>query len=126
MKILANLKYSKSHEWVRVEGNKAYIGITDFGQDDLGDIFFLELPELGTEVVIEDVIGNTESAKAVSTLLAPVKGKVVAINESLYDEPTKINTEPYEHWILVIELGDDSNLDSLMNNIEYKKFCDEQ
>lgn len=126
MKILPELKYTKHHEWVRIEGNKVYIGITDFGQDDLGDIFFLELPDVGKEYDVDDVIGATESAKAVSSLISPVKGKVAEVNEVLSDAPDQVNCDPYESWILAMELTDDSGIDKLMNSLEYEKYCEQE
>lgn len=126
MNIPADLKYTKSHEWVRIEEKKAYIGITDFGQNDLGDIFFVELPDLGAEVDREDIIGSTESAKAVSSLVSPAKGKVVELNESLADAPDGINGAPYENWVIAIELSDEGDIHGLMNDLEYKEFCNQQ
>jgi glycine cleavage system H protein len=118
----ANLKYSAEHEWVRVEGNRAFIGITDFAQSELGDIVFVELPAVGDELTAGKTFGTVESVKTVSDLYAPVSGKVVEINESLVDAPEKVNESPYEDaWMLVVEMSDASELDSLLSAADYEK-----
>jgi glycine cleavage system H protein len=100
------LLYTKTHEWIRLEGDRATIGITDFAQDQLGDIVYLELPDAGRTVSAEDPFGVVESVKAVSDLYAPVSGEIVAVNEALLDQPEAINTDPYgEGWMLVIRLA---------------------
>ncbi len=126
MKVLAELKYSKEHEWVKLEGNRAYIGITDYAQDALGDIVFVELPEEGAELEAGDVLGAVESVKAASDIYAPVSGKVVEVNEELEDAPEKINEEPYEAWIAVLEISDSSELEDLLSAEEYEKLCEEE
>ena len=126
MKVLKGLKYAKGHEWVKVEGNKAYIGITDFAQDELGDIVFVELPEVGTEVDVEDILGAIESVKAASDIYAPVSGTIVEINDELEGSPELINEEPYDSWIAVIEMANGGELDDLMDAEEYEKFCAEE
>lgn len=114
------LKYSKEHEWVRVEGNKAYIGITDFAQSELGDIVFVELPDAGDEVVQNSTFGTVESVKTVSDLYAPVSGTILEVNESLADSPEKVNESPYgDGWMLVVELKDEKELDSLLSAEQY-------
>jgi len=126
MKVLEGLKYSKDHEWVKIEGNKAWIGITDFAQHSLGDIVFVELPEIGSELNKGDVLGVVESVKAASDVYTPVSGKVVEVNEELGDSPEKINEDPYESWIAVIEIGDISETEELMDADDYERFCKEE
>ncbi|ARU63016.1 glycine cleavage system protein H [Tumebacillus avium] len=116
----SDLKYSKEHEWVRVDGNRAYIGITDFAQSELGDIVFVELPEDGGEITMNATFGTVESVKTVSDLYAPVSGKIVEINAALNDAPEKVNESPYgDAWMLVVELTDASELDNLLSADEY-------
>lgn len=126
MKVLEGLKYSKDHEWVKIEENKAWIGITDFAQHSLGDIVFVELPEIGSELNKGDVLGVVESVKAASDVYTPVSGKVVEVNEELGDSPEKINEDPYESWIAVIEIGDISETEELMDADDYERFCKEE
>ena len=116
-----NLKYSKTDEWVRVEGDQAIIGITDYAQDQLGDIVYVELPwDAGSSVKHEEKFGDIESVKATSELISPVSGEVVKANEELKDHPELINDSPYdEGWMLVVKLSDKSELDSLMNADQY-------
>lgn len=117
----ANLKYSKEHEWVKVEGQQARIGITDFAQDELGDIVFVELPEVGSEVKVNETFGTVESVKTVSDLFAPVSGKVVAINQSLTDAPELVNSNPYEDgWMIVVEMFNPAELDDLLDAAGYE------
>ncbi|MFS8631635.1 MAG: glycine cleavage system protein GcvH, partial [Bacillales bacterium] len=109
------------HEWVRVEGDKVRIGITDFAQSELGDIVFVELPEVGTEITANEPFGSVESVKTVSELYAPISGKVVEVNEALNDNPEYVNESPYEKaWMIVIEPSDDSELDDLLTAEEYE------
>ena len=126
MKVLEGLKYSKDHEWVKVEGNKAYIGITDFAQHALGNIVFVELPEVDTTLSAEDVLGVVESVKAASDIYSPVSGTVLEVNEELNDNPEKINDDAFGSWITAIELSDASELDSLMDAVAYTKLCEEE
>ncbi|GEL76632.1 glycine cleavage system protein GcvH [Tenuibacillus multivorans] len=117
--------YSKEHEWVKVEGDKVRIGITDFAQDELGDIVFVELPEEGDELDLDQPFGSVESVKTVSELYAPVSGKVVEINEELEDSPEFVNESPFEKaWMVVVELNDKSELDNLMDADAYKDMID--
>ncbi|HHY69696.1 MAG TPA: glycine cleavage system protein GcvH [Bacillota bacterium] len=121
-----NLKYTKDHEYVRLEGNKAYVGITFYAQDQLGDVVFVELPELGTEVKQGEVLATVESVKAVSDVYAPVSGTIVEINEELNDSPEIVNNDPYgEGWICAIELSNLSEVDALMGHEEYRKLVEE-
>lgn len=126
MSIPKDLRYSEEHEWVKVEGNTAKIGITDFAQDELGDIVFVELPEVGDEVKSDDPFGSVESVKTVSELYAPVSGKVVAINEELEDSPEFVNESPYEKaWMITVELSDPSEVEKLLSAEDYEKMVNE-
>lgn len=118
-----NLKYTKDHEWVKVDGNRAVIGITDTAQGLLGDVVFVELPEVGAEYSAGDSIASIESVKAVSDVYCPVSGKVAEINSELEDAPDLINKAAFnEGWIAVIELNDPAELDNLMSAEEYGQF----
>ncbi|OLO28531.1 glycine cleavage system protein H [Alkalihalophilus pseudofirmus] len=120
------LKYSEEHEWVKIEGNKVHIGITDFAQSELGDIVFVELPEVGDDIKADEPFGSVESVKTVSELYAPVSGKVVEINEGLDDAPELVNESPYEKaWMIVVELSDASELDKLMTAEKYQEMISE-
>ena len=120
MQFPTNLKYSKEHEWVRVEGNNAVVGITDFAQSQLGDVVFVELPTLGAVAVAGKRFSVVESVKAVSDIFAPVNGTVVEINETLNDAPEKVNQDPYgQGWIAVLELTDAAGLTELMDSEAY-------
>ncbi|NMM65282.1 glycine cleavage system protein GcvH [Clostridium sp. P21] len=123
MKILENLKYTKDHEWVKVEGDKAYIGITDFAQHSLGDIVFVELPEVDSELAVEEAFGVVESVKAASDIYMPISGKVVKINEELDDSPELINEDPYGNWIIMVQISDASQLNSLLDSKAYEDLC---
>lgn len=121
-----SLKYSKEHEWVRIEGNKAYIGITDFAQEELGDIVFVELPEKGIHVQANTVFGTVESVKTVSDLFAPVSGKILSINSELEDSPERVNEKPYDSgWMIEIEMDNPSELANLLDANEYSQFIEE-
>lgn len=121
MSIPKDLLYSKEHEWVRREGSDLRIGITDFAQSELGDIVFVELPEVGDELTANEPFGSVESVKTVSELYAPVSGTVVEVNEELEDHPEYVNESPYEKaWMIVIEPSDDSELDELLSAEEYE------
>lgn len=123
MNVPQELKYSSDHEWVRVEGNHAFIGITDFAQDQLGDIVYVDISvEEGDDIDANDVFGSIEAVKTVSDLFMPVSGKLVEINAALEDAPETVNSDPYtDGWILKIELTDDSDLDSLMDAAAYSE-----
>ncbi|MCL4439552.1 MAG: glycine cleavage system protein GcvH [Firmicutes bacterium] len=121
-----DLKYTKDHEWVRVEGNKAVIGITDTAQSLLGDVVFVELPEVGAEYSAHDSVASIESVKAVSDIFTPVGGKVVEVNFELENSPDVVNKSAFgDGWIAVIEMSDPSELDSLMSVEEYGRFLAE-
>ncbi len=114
------LKYSEEHEWLRMEGDTAVIGITHFAQDSLGDVVFVELPEVGSNVRQFEKMGEIESVKAVSDLYSPVGGTVVEINDSLNDSPELVNDSPYEEgWMIKVEVSDSSDIDRLMSASEY-------
>jgi glycine cleavage system H protein len=122
MKLPQDLKYSVEHEWAKVEGNRVKIGITDFAQSELGDIVFVELPEVGDEIQVGQSFGTVESVKTVSELYAPVTGKVVEINEELSDSPELVNEGPYESgWMIVVELSNPSELDVLLTAEKYEE-----
>ncbi|HHW71365.1 MAG TPA: glycine cleavage system protein GcvH [Clostridiales bacterium] len=126
MEIKENLKYSRDHEWVKIEGDKVYIGITDYAQDSLGDVVFVELPEVGDTFDAGDDFAVVESVKAASDIYTPVSGTVVEINEELENMPEMVNEAPYESWFIALEIDDPSELDSLMDWEEYQKFCEEE
>ncbi|MCE2451863.1 MAG: glycine cleavage system protein GcvH [Nitrospinae bacterium] len=127
MELPSGLKYSREHEWVRVEGNFAVIGITDFAQSELGDVVYVELPEVGTEVEANNTFGVVESVKAVSDLFAPVSGVVVEANMTLEDQPELVNSEPYEDgWMIRVEMKDDSELSDLLEADSYRAYTEEE
>jgi glycine cleavage system H protein len=122
-----DLRYTREHEWARRKGNQIVVGITDFAQDQLGDVVYVELPDVGDPVKKGDAFGVVESTKAVSELFAPITGKVVEVNDPLSDAPETINEDPYEEgWMIVIEPSDPSELDALMDVKAYKAFVEEQ
>ncbi|MDQ0225473.1 glycine cleavage system protein GcvH [Metabacillus niabensis] len=120
------LRYSEEHEWVKVEGDKVRIGITEFAQSELGDIVFVELPEIGAEIKANEPFGSVESVKTVSELYAPISGKVVEINEELDDNPEFVNESPYEKaWMVVIEPSNIADVDNLMTAEQYEKMTNQ-
>ncbi|WP_432666368.1 glycine cleavage system protein GcvH [Wukongibacter baidiensis] len=123
MKIVEGLYYSKDHEWVKVEGDKATIGITDYAQHALGEIVYVEMPDVDDEIDAGDVFGVIESVKAASDSFLPISGKIAEVNEELEDSPELLNEKPYESWILAVEMSDKSELDNLMSDKEYEEFC---
>lgn len=118
--------YTEDHEWLKVEGDTAYIGITDFAQNQLGDIVYVELPEVGDEIEKEDVFSAIESVKAASDSYMPVDGEVLEVNEELEDAPELLNTDAFENWIIKIRLTDESQLDDLMSSGEYEEYIAEE
>ena len=121
-----DLRYSEEHEWVKDEGAKVRVGITYFAQSELGDIVFVELPEVGDEVTADEPFGSVESVKTVSELYAPISGKVIEVNEELSDSPEFVNESPYEKaWMIVIEPSDKNELDKLMTADQYDKMTQE-
>ena len=124
MSVPGDLQYTKSHEWVRVEDGVATVGITDHAQDELGDVVFVELPEMGATLAAGDSFGAVESVKAVSDLYAPVGGEVVQVNGALEDSPEKINEDPYgEGWILKLQISDKGDL---LSAADYEKLLEEE
>ena len=123
-KVLEGLRYSDDHEWVKVEGNIAVVGISDFAQHELGDITYADLPEVDDEVVAGEEFGALESVKASSELMSPVSGKVVEVNAELDDAPEKINEDAYEAWIIKVEMSDPAEVDALMDAAAYQEFTE--
>ena len=124
-KIIEGLLYSESHEWVRKEGNIAVIGVSDYAQKEMGDITYVDLPEVGDEFSAGEEFGALESVKASSDLYCPVSGKVVEVNSELEDAPEKVNEDAFGSWIIKVEISDESDLDSLMDAAAYKTFIGE-
>lgn len=121
-----DLKYHKEHSWVRVAGNKATIGITQYAQESLGDIVFMDLPDVDTQIEADGEIGEIESTKATSTVISPVSGTITKVNAELEDAPETINEDPYEKgWVVEVEMDDSSELDGLMDAASYEKFVEE-
>ncbi len=118
------LQYSKSHEWVRMDGEVAVVGISDFAQDALGDVVFINLPEVGDDCTAGDAFGDVESVKAVSDLVSPVTGTVCAVNEGLLDAPELLNQDPYGAWIIKVENITDT--EDLLDAAAYETFCSEE
>ncbi|MEK4442984.1 MULTISPECIES: glycine cleavage system protein GcvH [unclassified Niallia] len=126
MAVPKDLRYSKEHEWVKVEGDNARVGITYFAQSELGDIVFVELPEVGDEVTANEPFGSVESVKTVSELYAPISGKVVEVNEELSDNPEFVNESPYgKAWMVVIEPSDKADIEELMSAEQYEEMTNE-
>ena len=124
-KIIDGLYYSESHEYVKVEGDFGFIGITDYAQHELGNVVYVDMPEVDDEVTAGEEFGAVESVKAASDLMSPVSGTVVEVNEALEDEPGLINKDAFENWIIKVELSDKSELDNLMDAAAYKEFIGE-
>ena len=123
-KVLEGLYYSESHEYVRVEGDFGYIGITDYAQNALGNVVYVDMPDIDDEVSAGEEFGAVESVKAASDLISPVTGVVVEVNEALDDQPELINQDAYENWIIKVKISDKSELDSLMDAKAYAAFCE--
>ena len=121
MNIPHDLKYTKEHEWIRVEGDFAFVGVTDFAQSELGDIVFVEVETEGEEVAQDDIFGTVEAVKTVSDLFMPISGEVLEFNHTLEDEPQKVNEDPYgEGWMIKVKVEDSSQIDALLSAEEYK------
>ena len=121
-----DLHYSKDHEWVRVSGDTVTIGITDHAQNSLGDVVYVELPKAGEQFVAHESFGSVESVKAVSELFTPVSGKVAEVNETLQDEPEKVNEDPYDSgWMIRVKMSSPGQIDSLLTAAEYEDFTKE-
>jgi glycine cleavage system H protein len=119
-------KYTKEHEWIRVEGNSATVGITDYAQESLGDIVFVEVPRVGAELAVGKTFGTVESVKAVSDLFAPASGKVTEVNGELATSPEKVNKDPHGSWMVKLTLKNPSELDALLSAADYEKFVAEE
>jgi glycine cleavage system H protein len=127
MEVPKDLKYTQEHEWIRIDGKKAVVGITEFAQEQLGDIVFVELPEVGSEVEQHSPFGVVESVKTVSDLYAPASGKVTAVNKDLETNPESVNSEPYGvGWIVEIELFNEKDIESLLDVDAYKEQCQKE
>lgn len=124
MNFPAELKYTKDHEWIKMEGDVAVIGITDFAQDALGDVVFINLPQEGDEVVAGESFGDVESVKAVSDVMSPISGTICAVNEDLEDSPENLNSDPYGSWI--IKVDNITGYEDLMDAAAYEAFCAEE
>ncbi|MCR4915968.1 MAG: glycine cleavage system protein GcvH [Prevotella sp.] len=123
-KVIEGLYYSESHEYVRVEGDFGFIGITDFAQHALGNVVYVDLPEVDDEVEAGEEFGAVESVKAASDIISPVSGTIVEVNDALDDQPELLNQDAYENWIIKVELSDKAELDSLMDAAAYEAFCE--
>ena len=123
-KVMEGLYYSESHEYVKVEGNFGFIGISDYAQNALGNVVYVDMPDVDDEVSAGEEFGAVESVKAASDLIAPVTGVVLEVNEALEDQPELINQDAYENWIIKVELSDKTELDNLMDAKAYAEFCE--
>ena len=124
-KVIEGLYYAESHEYVKVEGEFGYVGITDYAQEQLGNVVYVDAPEVGDEVTQGEEFGAVESVKAASDLMSPVSGTVVEVNEALADSPELVNEDAYANWIIKVQLSDKSELDNLMDAEAYTKICSE-
>ena len=123
-KVLEGLYYSESHEFIRVEGDFGFVGITDYAQHALGNVVYVDMPDVDDEVEAGEEVGAVESVKAASDLISPVSGTVVEVNEALDDEPELLNKDAFENWIIKVQLSDKSELDNLMDAKAYAAFCE--
>ena len=123
-KVIEGLYYAESHEYVRIEGEFGYIGITDYAQHALGNVVYVDMPEVDDEVEAGEEFGAVESVKAASDLISPVSGTVVAVNEDLADSPELLNSDAFENWIIKVELSDKTELDNLMEADTYQEYCE--
>lgn len=126
MRIIEGMYYSKDHEWAKVEGMEVYIGITDYAQHSLGDIVYIELPEVGTTIEHDKAFGVIESVKAASDLYLPVSGTVTKINDDVVEDSALINQDAFQNWMICIEMSNPEELKALMNAADYKEFCGEE
>lgn len=125
-KVIEGLFYSESHEYVKVEGDFAYVGITDYAQHALGNVVYVDMPEVDDEVEADEDFGAVESVKAASDLISPVSGTVVEVNEALEDKPELLNEDAYENWIMKVQMSDKSELDALMDAAAYEELCSKE
>lgn len=124
-KILDDLRYADSHEWVKLEGDVATVGITDYAQHALGNIVYVDMPEVGDEVTAGEEFGAVESVKAASDLISPISGEVVEINEALEDSPELVNEDAFGNWIMKVKVSDPSEIEGLLDAAAYAKICEE-
>jgi len=124
-KVLENLRYADSHEWVKLEGDIATVGITDYAQHALGNIVYVDMPEVGDEVTAGEEFGAVESVKAASDLISPISGEVVEINEALEDAPELINEDAFANWIMKVKVSGTAEIDALLDAAAYAKVCEE-
>lgn len=125
-KVMDDRRYAESHEWVKVDGDIATIGISDYAQHALGDVVYVDMPEVGDEVEAGEAFGAVESVKAASDLISPVSGEVVEINEELEDAPEKINADAFETWIIKVKISDAAELDALLDAAAYTELCENE
>ena len=125
-KVIEGLFYSESHEYVKVEGDFAYVGITDYAQHALGNVVYVDMPEVDDEVEADEDFGSVESVKAASDLISPVSGTVVEVNEALEDKPELLNEDAFENWIMKVQMSDKSELDALMDAAAYEELCSKE
>ena len=125
-KVVEGLFYSESHEYVKVEGDFAYVGITDYAQHALGNVVYVDMPEVDDEVEADEDFGAVESVKAASDLISPVSGTVVEVNEALEDKPELLNEDAFENWIMKVQMSDKSELDALMDAAAYEELCSKE
>ena len=125
-KVIEGFFYSESHEYVKVEGDFAYVGITDYAQHALGNVVYVDIPEVDDEVEADEDFGAVESVKAASDLISPVSGTVVEVNEALEDKPELLNEDAFENWIMKVQLSDKSELDALMDATAYEELCNKE
>ena len=125
-KVIEGLFYSESHEYVKVEGDFAYVGITDYAQHALGNVVYVDMPEVDDEVEADEDFGAVESVKTASDLISPVSGTVVEVNEALEDKPELLNEDAFENWIMKVQLSDKSELDALMDATAYEELCNKE
>ena len=125
-KVIEGLYYAESHEYVKVEGDFAYVGITDYAQHALGNVVYVDMPEVDDEVEADEDFGAVESVKAASDLISPVSGTVVEVNEALEDKPELLNEDAFENWIMKVQMSDKSELDALMDAAAYKELCSKE
>ncbi len=123
MEIPGNLKYTEEHHWVKIDGDKIFVGITDYAQKDLGEMVFLDMPETGAIVFVGDAVGSIESVKAVAAFCAPISGEILEVNDELMDAPESLNSVPYESWLVVMSISDEGDLENLMDAEEYAAYC---
>lgn len=122
-----DIRYHKEHTWARINGNKAQVGITDYAQDALGDVVYVDIPEIDSDIVANNEISEIESTKATSSVIAPVSGTIIEVNDELEESPEIINEDPYSKgWILAVEMSDPSELNALMDSSAYEKFIEDE